>query len=81
MRSKKALILTITVLVIGLLSMGLLAACGEEETTTTAAPTETTAAPTETTAAPTETTAAAAPRPLPQPAASTAKSSSAPSRP
>jgi hypothetical protein len=37
-------------------------ACGgeEEETTTTAAPTETTAAPTETTAAPTETTAAPA---------------------
>ena len=58
-RRKKALILTITVLVIGLLSMGLLAACGEEETTTTAAPTETTAAPTETTAAPTETTAPA----------------------
>ena len=41
------------------MSVMLLSACGgEEETTTTAAPTETTAAPTETTAAPTETTAA-----------------------
>ncbi len=38
--------------------MMLMVGCGEEETTTTAAPTETTAAPTETTAAPTETTAA-----------------------
>lgn len=40
------------------LSMFAVACGGEDETTTTAAPTETTAAPTETTAAPTETTAA-----------------------
>mgnify|MGYP000869657478 FL=1 len=49
--------LLLLVLVLGLLP--LVAACGgDEETTTTAAPTETTAAPTDTTAAPTETTAA-----------------------
>jgi branched-chain amino acid transport system substrate-binding protein len=56
-RDKKLLVL-ILVLAIGLMSALFLSACGEEETTTTAAPTETTAAPTETTAAPTETTAA-----------------------
>ena len=53
--------LTLVLLVLGLMSVMFLSACGdEEETTTTAAPTETTAAPTETTApASTETTAAA----------------------
>ncbi|MBN1320520.1 MAG: amino acid ABC transporter substrate-binding protein [Thermoleophilia bacterium] len=59
MRSKRIVILTLVVLVLGLMSAALLSACGDdEETTTSAAPTETTAAPTETTAAPTETTAA-----------------------
>ena len=58
MRSKKLLIFTLTLLVLGLMGTMFLAACGDEETETTAAPTETTAAPTETTAAPTETTAA-----------------------
>jgi branched-chain amino acid transport system substrate-binding protein len=48
----------VSLLLIAALAL-LLGACGgEDETTTTAAPTETTAAPTETTAAPTETTAA-----------------------
>jgi branched-chain amino acid transport system substrate-binding protein len=52
--------LTLVFLVLGLMSVALLSACGgEDETTTTAAPTETTAAPTETTAAPTENTAPA----------------------
>jgi len=54
---KKLLLVVLSLIVV--LAIGALAvACGEDETTTTAAPTETTAAPTETTAAPTETTAA-----------------------
>ena len=66
MRSKRMLVLTLVVLVLGLLALVVFSGCGSsDETTTTAAPTETrphreTAAPTETTAAPTETTAAAA---------------------
>jgi ABC-type branched-subunit amino acid transport system substrate-binding protein len=59
-RNKKLLILTLTLLVLGLMGTMFLAACGEEETTTTAAPTETTAGGTETTAGGTETTAAGA---------------------
>lgn len=55
-KTKWALGLLLLVLTLGL--VGMLAACGGGETTTTAAPTQTTAAPTETTAAPTETTAA-----------------------
>jgi len=58
-KRSRVLPLTIVLLVIALMSLGLLAACGEEESaTTTAAPTATTAAPTDTTAAPTDTTAA-----------------------
>jgi len=54
---KKFLILGL--LIVALLALPLLAACGGDgETETTAAPTETTGAPTETTAAPTDTTAA-----------------------
>ena len=69
MRSKRMLVLSLVILVLGLLAVVMLTGCGSSdettttaaaETTTTAAPTETTAAPTETTAAPTETTAAAA---------------------
>jgi branched-chain amino acid transport system substrate-binding protein len=48
----------VSLLLIVALALALGACGGEDETTTTAAPTETTAAPTETTAAPTETTAA-----------------------
>ncbi len=48
----------VSLLLIVALALMLGACGGEDETTTTAAPTETTAAPTETTAAPTETTAA-----------------------
>jgi hypothetical protein len=48
----------VSLLLIVVLALVLGACGGEDETTTTAAPTETTAAPTETTAAPTETTAA-----------------------
>jgi branched-chain amino acid transport system substrate-binding protein len=67
-KSRWAFGLLLVVLALGL--VGLLAACGGGETTTTtaattattAAPTETTAAPTETTAAPTETTVPAAER-------------------
>ncbi|MCE5252747.1 MAG: ABC transporter substrate-binding protein [Actinomycetia bacterium] len=58
---KKLLVLGL--LIVSMLALPLMVACGgEEETETTAAPTETTAAPTETTAAPagTETTAAPA---------------------
>ncbi|OFW61533.1 MAG: hypothetical protein A2133_12740 [Actinobacteria bacterium RBG_16_64_13] len=59
MRSRKHFVLMLLLLAFGALSLIFLAACGgEDETTTTKAPTETTAAPTETTAAPTETTAA-----------------------
>jgi branched-chain amino acid transport system substrate-binding protein len=56
-RDKKLLAL-ILVVAVGLMSVLFLSACGGEETTTTAAPTETTMAPTETTMAPTETTMA-----------------------
>ena len=62
-KTKWAVAFLVLVLILGLGSV--LAACGDDEETsttaapgTTAAPTETTAAPTETTAAPTETTAA-----------------------
>jgi branched-chain amino acid transport system substrate-binding protein len=56
-KSRVAVGLLALVLLVGL--AGLLVACGgDEETTTTAAPTETTMAPTETTMAPTETTMA-----------------------
>jgi branched-chain amino acid transport system substrate-binding protein len=53
---KRLLLAGLLILVLALAMMAV--ACGEDETTTTAAPTETTAAPTETTAAPTETTTA-----------------------
>jgi len=57
--NRVAKLLLIAVLAVCLAVPLTVAACGgEEETTTTAAPTQTTAAPTETTAAPTETTAA-----------------------
>jgi len=58
-RSKKLFVLGFVLLAFVVMSMVFLSACGgEEETTTTAAPTETTMAPTETTMAPTETTMA-----------------------
>ena len=64
MKRKRILIMTVVVLVVGLLSLGLLSACGEEEaeTTTSAAAEETTttAAATETTAAPSSETTVAA---------------------
>jgi branched-chain amino acid transport system substrate-binding protein len=53
---KRNLLLGLMVLLVVVAMMAM--ACGSDETTTTAAPTETTAAPTDTTAAPTETTAA-----------------------
>jgi branched-chain amino acid transport system substrate-binding protein len=62
MKSKTFIVLCL-LLIVGLVSMGALSACGSETTETTAAPTETTAAPAEettTTAAATETTAAPA---------------------
>jgi len=59
--SKKSWMYAVLLVIVISMVMGL-AACGEDEqTSTTAAPTETTAAPTETTAAPTETTAPTGP--------------------
>ncbi len=55
---KKRYMLLVGLVVLLLALTMTVVACGDDETTTTVAPTETTAAPTETTAAPTETTAA-----------------------